>query len=454
MGNEPITKDPPKHTDTITEKVTTPPLDPVTNRRNRENVVTLIGVITSVISLGGFIALSVLVQNDPYKFLPLALVGAIVTFSLGVALSGWGMKAANKKLGEYKWEYSPYLYSQEEYGWNTISVIGFQIKPTQTREGNPLAPWISNQDGNLVMDVQNGDYGEGTLVIHPADISETTFDLLDGAEPELVGCTSPWRYNTRSIYWHLRLPGNYHKHYAAAFEERAKAGKDLFKGEVTSTDKPLSYKEDIRPYILNAPKSRLAHRLNFDVTLSEESPISVVLATFGGVALAIAAMCFTSGGVGAGAVASAFALLCVFLMVGLLGLSADRAKSSRGTTLEDYAEMWNESVMGLPKNFKEELKYRSRSIILPLIPFGEDGSKYEDWIQSRPGLDADGKAKNIVGVYLPRGEHGIIELPDSASIKYESLDYPTGAPWVSLEANYDSEAPRSATIHLPSSVLE
>ena len=103
---------------------------------------------------------------------------------------------------------------------------------------------------------------------------------------------------------------------------------------------------------------------------------------------------------------------------------------------------------------KDHSTYGGRVTLNAYAWYIEDGSKYEDWIQSRPGLDADGKAKNIVGVYLPRGEHGIIELPDSASIKYESLDYPTGAPWVSLEANYDSEAPRSATIHLPSSVLE
>ena len=110
--------------------------------------------------------------------------------------------------------------------------------------------------------------------------------------------------------------------------------------------------------------------------------------------------------------------------------------------------------MGLPENFKEKLQYRSRSIILPLIPFNEDGSKYADWIQPRPAPDADGKAKSVVGVYLPRGEYGLLELPEKTKIKYEDLEYPTDTPWVTLEVSLEFEEPYGTTIHLPASVLD
>ena len=142
------------------------------------------------------------------------------------------------------------------------------------------------------------------------------------------------------------------------------------------------------------------------------------------------------------------------MAVTLVSFSAVEAWYNRATYLKDYSEMWSTSSMGLPENFKEKLQYRSRSIILPLIPFNEDGSKYADWIQPRPAPDADGKAKSVVGVYLPRGEYGLLELPEKTKIKYEDLEYPLDTPWVALEVGIDYKEPYGATIHLPASVLD
>lgn len=455
MGDEPITKDPPKHTDTMTEKVTTPPLDPVTNRRNRENVVTVITGIIFIASLAGAITYRALNPDlTATNFYALTALNAIAIISGAAAFVGLTLNfKTSKELNICQWEISPYLYPKTVYsillGQDEVT---FKVKATQPTDGNPLAPWITNQDGNVVLDVQNDKYGEGTLVIHPADIYEVTFDLLEGNEPQLVGYASEWRYDTRSICWHLRLPASYHKHYSAAFGEKAK-GKELFNGKVTLQDKTLSYKDDIRPYILGKPKDRLSHRLS-PKALGTWGPMLLVAGAFGGCALTLAVEALAKQRFSGAFFPLLFAGLCIFMAVTFVSFSVGEAWINRATPHKDYSEMWDWSSMGLPKNFKEELKYRSRSIILPLIPFGEDDSKYADWIQSRPTQDADGKSKSIVGVYLPRGEYGLIELPDKTKIKYEHLKYPTDTPWVTLEVSPEIEKPYSATIHLPSSVLD
>ena len=456
MGNEPITKDPPKHTDTITEKVTTPPLDPVTNRRNRENVVTVITSIVFIASLAGGITYRALNPDlTSTNFYVLTLLNAIAIISGAAALVGLTLNfKTSKKLNVCQWEISPYLYPKNLQATllGTQEEITFKVKATQPTDGNPLAPWISNQDGNVVLDVQNDKYGEGTLVIHPADIYEVTFDLLEGNEPQLAGYASEWRYDTRSVCWHLRLPASYHKHYTAAFGERVK-GKELFNGKVTLQDKTLSYKEDIRPYTLGKPEDRLSHRLSLKM-FDPWGLFLLVAGVFGGGALTLVVDDLAKQRFSGAILPLLFAGFCVFMAVTFVSFSVVKAWTNRVTPLKDYSEMWDWSSMGLPKNFKEELKYRSRSIILPLIPFGKDGSKYADWIQSRPTQDADGKSKSVVGVYLPRGEYGLIELPDKTKIKYEHLKYPTDTPWVSLEVSPDIEEPYRATIHLPSSVLD
>lgn len=456
MGNEPITKDPPKHTDTMTEKVTTPPLDSVTNRRNRENVVTIIAGIVFVASLAGAITYRVLnPELTGTNFYILTALNAISIISGAVTLTGLTLNfKMSKELNICQWEFSPYLYPKNLYTtlFGTQEKITFKVKATQPTDGNPLAPWITNQDGNVVLDVQNDKYGEGTLVIHPADIYETTFDLLEGNEPELVGYASEWRYNTRSVCWHLRLPASYHKHYSAAFGEKAK-GKELFNGKVTLQDKTLNYRDDIRPYVLGKPKDRLSHRLS-PKALGTSGVMLPTAGLFGGGALTLTVNAFAEQRYGSAILPLLLVGLCVFFAVTLVSFSAVEAWYNRATYLEDYTEMWNESVMGLPENFKEEIiGYRSRSIILPLISFGEDG-KYADWIQSRPASNVDGKAKSVVGVYLPRGEHGLYELPEKTKIKYEDLECPTDTPWVALEVSIDYKEPCSATIHLPASVLD
>lgn len=455
MGNEPITKDPPRHTDTMTEKVTTPPLDPVTNRRNRENVVTVITGIVFIASLAGAITYRALNPDlTATNFYALTVLNAIAIISGATAFVGLTLNfKTSKELNICQWEISPYLYPKTVYSiLRGQEEVTFKVKATQPTDGNPLAPWISTQDGNVVLDVQNDKYGEGTLVIHPADIYEVTFDLLEGNEPQLIGYPSEWRYDTRSICWHLRLPASYHKHYSAAFGEKAK-GKELFNSKVTLQDKTLSYRDDIRPYILGKPKDRLSHRLS-PKALGTWGAMLLVAGAFGGGALTLAVDALAKQHFSGAFFPLLFAGLCIFVAVTIVSFSVVEAWSNRVTALEDYTEMWNESVMGLPNNFKEEIiGYRSRSIILPLIPFGEDG-KYADWIQSRPTQDADGKSKSVVGVHLPRGEYGLIELPDKTKIKYEHLKYPTDTPWVTLEVSPDIEEPYSATIHLPSSVLD
>ena len=142
------------------------------------------------------------------------------------------------------------------------------------------------------------------------------------------------------------------------------------------------------------------------------------------------------------------------MAVTLVSFSTVKAWYNRATYLKDYSEMWGTSSMGLPENFKEELQYHSRSIVLPLIPFSEGGGKYADWIQSLPAPNADGKAKSVVGVYLPRGEYGLIELPEKTKIKYEDLEYPSDTPWVTLEVTPELKEPYGATIHLPASILD
>lgn len=455
MGNEPITKDSPRHTDTMTEKVTTPPLDPVTNRRNRENVVTIITSIVFIASLAGAITYRVLnPELTGTSFYILTALNTISIISGAATLIGITPNLkASKELNLCQWEISPYMYPKTVYsillGRDEIT---FKVKATQSTNGNPLAPWISTQDGNVVLDVQNDKYGEGTLIIHPADIYETTFDLLEGNEPQLVGYASEWRYDTRDIYWHLHLPASYHKHYSATFGEKAK-GKEPFKGKVTLQDKTLSYKDDIRPYALGKPKDRLSHRLSPKV-LGTWGPMLLVAGVFGGVALTLTVNAFAEQRYGSAILPLLLAGLCVFMAVTFVSFSAVKAWYNRVTYLKDYSQMWDTSSMGLPENFKEELQYRSRSIVLPLIPFGEDGSKYADWIQTRPTADADGKSKSVVGVYLPRGEYGLIELPEKAKIKYEDLEYPTGTPWVTLEVTPELKEPYSATIHLPASILD
>lgn len=439
----------------MTEKVTTPPLDPVTNRRNRENVVTIITSIVFIASLAGAITYRVLnPELTGTSFYILTALNTISIISGAATLIGITPNLkASKELNLCQWEISPYLYPKTVYsillGRDEIT---FKVKATQPTGGNPLAPWISTQDGNVVLDVQNDKYGEGTLAIHPADIYEVTFDLLEGNEPQLVGYASEWRYDTRSICWHLRLPASYHKHYSAAFGERAK-GKELFNGKVTLQDKTLSYRDDIRPYILGKPKDRLSHRLS-PKALGTRGPMLLVAGAFGGGALTLAVDALAKQHFSGAFFPLLFAVVCVFMAVTIVSFSVVKAWSNRVTPLEDYTEMWNESVMGLPMNFQEEIiGYRSRSIILPLIPFGEDG-KYADWIQSRPAQDAGGKSKSVVGVYLPRGEYGLIELPDKTKIKYEHLKYPTDTPWVTLEVGIDYKEPYGATIHLPASVLD
>ena len=438
----------------MTEKVTTPPLDPVTNRRNRENVVTVITGIIFIASLAGAITYRALnPELTATSFYVLTLLNGIAIISGAAAFVGLTLNfKTSKELNICQWEISPYLYPKTVYsillGKDEIT---FKVKATQPTDGNPLAPWISTQDGNVVLDVQNDKYGEGTLVIHPADIYETTFDLLEGNEPRLVAYTSEWRYNTRSVCWHLHLPASYHKHYSAAFGEKAK-GKELFNGKVTLQDKTLSYKDDIRPYILGKPKDRLSHRLS-PKALGTWGPMLLVAGAFGGCTLTLAVDALAKQRFSGAFFPLLFTGLCIFMAVTFVSFSVGEAWINRATPLKDYSEMWDWSSMGLPKNFKEELKYRSRSIILPLIPFGEDG-KYADWIQSRSTQDADGKAKSVVGVYLPRGEYGLIELPEKTKIKYEDLEYPTDAPWVTLEVSPDIEEPYSATIHLPASVLD
>lgn len=456
MGNEPITKDPPKHTDTITEKVTTPPLDPVTNRRNRENVVTVITSIVFIASLAGGITYRALNPDlTVTNFYVLTLLNAIAIISGAAALVGLTLNfKTSKKLNVCQWEISPYLYPKNLQAalLGTQEEITFKVKATQPTDGNPLAPWISNQDGNVVLDVQNDKYGEGTLVIHPAGIYEVTFDLLEGNEPQLAGYASEWRYDTRSVCWHLRLPASYHKHYTAAFGERAK-GKELFNGKVTLQDKTLSYKEDIRPYTLGKPKDRLSHRLS-PKAFSGYGALLLVAGVFGGTSLTLTIDALANLRFGDAFFPLLLAVGCVFMAVTFVSFTVGEAWSNRVTALEDYTEMWNESVMGLPSNFKEEIiGYRSRSIILPLIPFGEDG-KYADWIQSRHTQDADDKSKSVAGVYLPRGEYGLLELPEKTKIKYEDLEYPLDTPWVALEVGIDYKEPYGATIHLPASVLE
>ena len=456
MGNEPVTKDPPKYTDTMTEKVPTPPLDPVTNRRNRENVVTVIASIVFIASLAGGITYRALnPELTANSFYTLTLLNAIGIISGAAAIVGLTLNfKTSKELNICQWEISPYLYPKNLRSvlLGTQEEITFKVKATQPTDRNPLAPWISNQDGNVVLDVQNDKYGEGTLVIHPADIYEVTFDLLEGNEPQLVGYASEWRYNTRSVCWHLHLPASYHKHYAAAFGERAK-GKELFNSKVTLQDKTLSYTEDIRPYILGKPKDRLSHRLS-PKAFSGYGALLLVAGVFGGTSLTLTIDALANLRFGDAFFPLLLAVGCVFMAVTFVSFTVGEAWINRVTPLKDYSEMWDWSSMGLPKNFKEELKYRSRSIVLPLIPFGKDGNKYADWIQSRPTQDADGKSKSAVGVYLPRGEYGLIELPDKTKIKYEHLKYPTDTPWVSLEVSPEIEEPYSATIYLPASVLD
>ena len=439
----------------MTEKVTTPPLDPATNRRNRENVVTVITGIVFIASLAGGITYRTLNPDlTATNFYALTLLNAIAIISGAAAFVGLTLNfKTSKELNICQWEISPYLYPKTVYsillGQDEVT---FKVKATQPTDGNPLAPWITNQDGNIVLDVQNDKYGEGTLVIHPADIYETTFDLLEGNEPQLVGYASEWRYDTRSICWHLRLPASYHKHYSAAFGENAK-GKELFNSKVTLQDKTLSYKNDIRPYILGKPKDRLSHRLS-PKALGGYAVVLLIAGLFGGGALTLAVDDFVEQRFSGAIFPLLFAGLCIFVAVTIVSFSVVEAWINRVTHLKDYSEMWDWSSMGLPKNFKEELKYRSRSIVLPLIPFGEDDSKYADWIQSRHTQDADGKSKSVVGVYLPRGEYGLIELPDKTKIKYEHLKYPTDTPWVTLEVSPEIEKPYSATIHLPASILD
>ena len=210
----------------MTEKVTAPPLDPVINRRNRENVVTIITSIVFIASLAGAITYRVLnPELTGTSFYILTALNTISIISGVVALTGLTLNfKMSKELNVCQWEASPYLYPEEPLCrpiWNA-GKITFKVKATQPTDGNPLAPWITNQDGNVVLDVQNDKYGEGTLVIHPADIYEATFDLLEGSEPELVGYASEWRYDTRDVYWYLHLPANYHKHYSATFGEKAR----------------------------------------------------------------------------------------------------------------------------------------------------------------------------------------------------------------------------------------
>lgn len=440
----------------MTEKVTTPPLDPVTNRRNRENVVTIITGIIFVASLAGAITYRVLnPELTATNFYTLTALNAISIISGAVALTGLTLNfKMSKELNVCQWEFSPYLYPKNLYTalFGTQEKITFKVKATQPTDGNPLAPWITNQDGNVVLDVQNDKYGEGTLIIHPADIYETTFDLLEGNEPQLVGYASEWRYNTRSVCWHLHLPASHHKHYSAAFGEKAK-GKELFNSKVTLQDKTLSYKDDIRPYILGKPKDRLSHRLS-PKALGTSVAMLPITGLFGGGALTLTVNAFAEQRYGSAILPLLLAGLCVFMAVALVSFSAVEAWYNRATYLKDYSEMWDTSSMGLPENFKEELQYRSRSIVLPLIPFGEEGSKYADWIQCRPAPDVDGKGKSVVGVYLPRGEYGLLELPDKTKIKYEDLEYPSDTPWVALEVGIDNKEPYGATIHLPSSVLD
>lgn len=456
MDNEPITKDPPKHTDTMTEKVTTPPLDPVTNRRNRENVVTIITGIVFVASLAGVITYRALnPELTATNFYVMTALNAISIISGAVALTGLTLNfKMSKELNVCQWEASPYLYPKNLYTalFGTQEKITFKVKATQPTDGNPLAPWITNQDGNVVLDVQNDKYGEGTLVIHPADIYEATFDLLEGSEPELVGYASEWRYDTRDVHWHLHLPTNYHKHYSAAFGEKAK-GKEPSKDNVTLQDKTLTYQDDIRPYILGKPEDRLSHRLS-PKALSGSVVVLLIAGLFGGGALTLTVDAFAEQRYGSAILPLLLTGLCVFMAVTLVSFSAVEAWYNRATYLKDYSEMWSTSSMGLPENFKEKLQYRSRSIILPLIPFNEDGSKYADWIQPRPTPDADGKAKSVVGVYLPRGEYGLLELPEKTKIKYEDLEYPLDTPWVTLEVGIDYKEPYGATIHLPASTLD
>ena len=230
-------------------------------------------------------------------------------------------------------------------------------------------------------------------------------------------------------------------------------GKELFNGKVTLQDKTLSYKEDIRPYTLGKPKDRLSHRLS-PKAFGGYGALLLVAGVFGGTSLTLAIDALANLRFGDAFFPLLLAVGCVFMAVTFVSFIVGEAWINRVTPLKDYSEMWDWSSMGLPKNFKEELKYRSRSIVLPLIPFGKDGGKYADWIQSRLTQDTDGKSKSVVGVYLPRGEYGLIELPDKTKIKYEHLKYPTDTPWVSLEVSPEIEEPYSATIHLPSSVLE
>lgn len=440
----------------MTEKVTTPPLDPVTNRRNRENVVTIITGIVFIASLAGAITYRALnPELTATNFYVMTALNAISIISGAVALTGLTLNfKMSKELNVCQWEASPYLYPKNLYTalFGTQEKITFKVKATQPTDGNPLAPWITNQDGNVVLDVQNDKYGEGTLVIHPADIYEVTFDLLEDNEPQLVGYASEWRYDTRSICWHLRLPASYHKHYSAAFGEKAK-GKELFNGKVTLQDKTLSYRDDIHPYILGKPKDRLSHRLS-PKALGTWGLMLLVAGAFGGGALTLTVDALAKQHFSGAFFPLLFAGLCIFVAVTIVSFSVVEAWSNRVTALEDYTEMWNESVMGLPMNFQEEIiGYRSRSIILPLIPFGEDG-KYADWIQSRPAQDAGGKSKSVVGVYLPRGEYGLLELPEKTKIKYEDLEYLLDTPWVALEVGIDYKEPYGATIHLPASTLD
>lgn len=99
------------------------------------------------------------------------------------------------------------------------------------------------------------------------------------------------------------------------------------------------------------------------------------------------------------------------MAVTLVSFSTVKAWYNRATYLKDYSEMWGTSSMGLPENFKEELQYHSRSIVLPLIPFSEGGGKYADWIQSLPAPNADGKAKSVVGVYLRAASTVLLSFP-------------------------------------------
>lgn len=146
MGNEPITKDSPRHTDTMTEKVTTPPLDPVTNRRNRENVVTIITSIVFIASLAGAITYRVLnPELTGTSFYILTALNTISIISGAATLIGITPNLkASKELNLCQWEISPYLYPKTVYsillGRDEIT---FKVKATQSTNGNPLAPWIS-----------------------------------------------------------------------------------------------------------------------------------------------------------------------------------------------------------------------------------------------------------------------------------------------------------------------